>query len=151
MKQLSVFLAALLGLLLLPRGTDVAKLAPAQLVRVERDGAEIVIRTDLGNVGRGTNLDAAFEDLKRTTPGVVFLDTAQYLVLDENSVSCLEELSHWVKKTCRVSIGEGIRDLQGASAYLQTHPPRVKIGESKAGCRDLPHLTELNGRFSIKQ
>ena len=113
MKQVWIYFGVLLALMLLPAGTDAAKLAPAQLVYVQTNGSEITVRTDLGNMGSGRDLSEAFKDLENTTPGKVFLDTADYLLVDETSVRYLQELGGWLKGDCLVCLGKKIKDLPG--------------------------------------
>ena len=150
MKQIYIYFGVLLALLLLPGGTDAAKLAPAQLVCVQTDGQTVRIRTDLGNLGNGRTLSDAFADLENTTPGKVFLDTADYLVVDENSIGYLPDLAQWVKGDCLVCIGKGIEDLSGAATYLDSHPPGVKLEDCQGGNKALPYLTENDERFCLK-
>lgn len=150
MKQVWIYFGVLLALMLLPAGTDAAKLAPAQLVYVQTNGSEITVRTDLGNMGSGRDLSEAFKDLEDTTPGKVFLDTADYLLVDETSVRYLQELGGWLKGDCLVCLGKEIKDLPGAADYLDAHPPRQKLKDCRGDEVILPHLTEMDERFCLK-
>lgn len=150
MKQIWLFLAAALGLMLLPGGTDAAKLAPAQVVCVQTAEGIVTVRTDFGNMGSGRDLSEAFKDLENTTPGKVFLDTADYLLVDETSVRYLQELGGWLKGDCLVCLGKEIKDLPGAADYLDAHPPRQKLKDCRGDEVVLPHLTEMDERFCLK-
>ena len=150
MKQLYLYFVVLLALLLLPGGTDVGKLAPAEVVYVQSVGELVSIRTDMGNIGLGGDLEEAFEDLEKTTPGKVFLDTADYLLVDAASKLLLPELAERLKGDCRVCQTEGVADLSGAAAYLDAHPPGVKLEESCSDDSLLPVLTEIDERFCLK-
>lgn len=150
MKQLYIYLTAALALLLLPGGTDVAKLAPAELVYVQTYGKGVTVRTDLGDYGIGQNLQEAFADLENTTTGKVFLDTAEYLLVNEEGIGQLEELKSWLKEDCRVCLANEIEDLESAAAYLNAHPPSMRLKEWSGIRNQLTVLTETNKRFCIK-
>ena len=141
----------LMALLLLPGGTDAAKLAPAQLVCLQTVDGEITVRTDLGNMGRGTDLEEAFADLENTTAGKVFLDTADYLLVDEGSMKYLPEAAEWLKGNCFVFRAGEVQDLESAAVYLDAHPVGVKLKECRTGNEDLPIVTETDGRFCLKR
>lgn len=150
MKQLYIYFGILLALLLLPGGTDAAKLAPAQVVYVQVQGDEIIVRTDMENEGRGADLKEAFDDLENTTSGKVFLDTADYLLVDEASMGYLQELTEWLKGTCLVCKAENVENLLDAAIYLEAHPPGQKLKDCRFGSNALPILTENDGRFCLK-
>lgn len=150
MKHLYIYFGVLIALLFLPGGTDAAKLAPAQVVSVETGGEQIVVRTDLGNLGEGTGLVEAFSDLENTTSAKVFLDTADYLLVDEGAVKYLAELKRWLKGDCRVCLGENIEDLAGAGKYLDAHLPGIKLKDCRGTSEGLPYLTETDERFCLK-
>ena len=150
MKQIYIYLGIFLALLLLPGGTDAAKLAPAQVVSVQTEDGEIMVRTDLGNFGRGADLEEAFADLEDTTSGKVFLDTADYLLVDEASMAYLPELTQWLKGNCLVFKSGEVEDLEGAALYLDAHPAGLELKECRSGNEDLPIVTETDGRFCLK-
>lgn len=150
MKQIWIYLVTALGLMLLTNGTDAAKLAPAQVVCVQTGEGVVTVRTDLGDMGRGADLREAFSDLEATTPAKVFLDTADYLLVDKTAKKYLPEMRQWLKGDCRVcEVGE-IEDLLGAAAYLDAHPPTTKLRDLIAAEMPLPYLTENEGRFCLK-
>lgn len=149
MRQIGICILAVLALLL-PRGTDASELAPAQVVYVQVDGQTVTVRTDLGNIGKGKNLQEAFLDLNNTTPAKVFLDTADYLLINEKGISVLPELQLWLKGSCMVCVANEITDLQSAAEYLKAHSPELKLKDWSAGGMDLPLLTESDERFCLK-
>lgn len=150
MKQLYIYFGILLALLLLPGGTDAAKLVPAQLVYVQRQGDDITVRTDMGNMGKGRDLTEAFVDLEKTTSGKVFLDTADYLLVNEAAINLLPELKSWLKGDCYICVADEIEDLEGAAVYLDAHPPELKLRELSRENGDLPLLIEIDERFCLK-
>lgn len=150
MKLLYIYIALCLLLLTLPGGQDVGGLAPAELVYVQKTGGGVKVGTDMGNLGAGKDLASAFEDLKNTTPGEVFLDTADYLLVSENSIGLLPELRTWLGQGCRVCVAVDVTDLTGAAYYLNAHPPGTRLGSVAEENMALPILTECRGRFCLK-
>lgn len=149
MKQLLVYLAVALGLTLLPGGTDVGKLAPAQVVQIYAEEEKWVVRTDLGNEGKGESLEEAFGDLQLRTPGEVFLDTAEYLLISGEAAGELPVLKRWLKKNCLVCINDGVEDLESAAAYLEAHPPGQRLKDCANGTEICDALQEEDGRFRL--
>ena len=150
MRTLCMYFAVLLTFTFLPGGIDAAKLAPAELVYVQTEGQVVTVRTDLENAGRGSNLAEAFADLENTTAGKVFLDTADYLLVDETSVMHLRELAQWLKGDCLVCIAREVENLSGAATYLDSHRPEVRLEDCGNGNVDLMYLTEMDERFCLK-
>ena len=62
---------------------DVAKLLPIQAVAVYTEGDSVVLETDTENKGKGASIADALQDLKENTPAVVYLDTAEFLMVSE--------------------------------------------------------------------
>ena len=58
-------------------GTDIAKLHPAEVLRVQKTGDIIFVELDTGDSGKGKTLETAIQDLKESTPGKVFLETVE--------------------------------------------------------------------------
>ena len=83
MKRLLLYIAALTLLLLADRGTDLGSLRPVELVQLTEEKGILVLKTDTGDSGWGLTLGQAVAKLKETTPGQIYLDTADYLLLEE--------------------------------------------------------------------
>ena len=125
MKRMMWLLAALSMVLLmrLPgQSADVAELEPVETVLVCRRGSDICITTDTGATGTGENLPLAVEDLNRHASGRIFLDTADYLLVEGEDISW-EELYPVFRPGCWVCRASGIEDLEAAGAFLKIHPP----------------------------
>jgi len=67
-------------------GTDVAKLRPVEVLWVQVVDGEVRLHTDMGDAGRGADVNAAIEDLKQRASGKVFLKTAEYVLLSEEAL-----------------------------------------------------------------
>ena len=142
----------LLGaVLLLPvQGTDVGKLVPVELVYVHTEGELIKIATDQGETGAGATVADAIDNLKETTAGIVFLDTADYVLIDEAAKEELVVLKSHLKPTARVCVLNEDLDLKQVSEFLRVHKPRLKLGDSDQDS-NLETLSSENGRFILNK
>ena len=107
---------------------DVAKLKPVQTVAVSIEEGKVVIETDTKNRGRGRSVREAVENLETNTPGVIYLDTAQYLLITEEAMSQLEELKGYMFPSVRVSLWDGKGSVETAAKFLDIwlDLPRLK-------------------------
>lgn len=107
---------------------DVAKLEPVQTVAVRLEEEGVVILTDTKNRGEGKTVQEAVEDLESNTPGVIYLDTAQYLLLTESAMECFADIKQYMKGSVRVSFWDGKGNVETASQFLENRGdlPRLK-------------------------
>lgn len=119
---------------------DIGTLEPAQVLLVEESAGRVLVYTDVGHFGQGADLSAAVADMERTAAGYVFLDTAEYLLVDPSALAQMTELSRWLRPSCRMCATVGVKDLTAAGEYLSNHKPSVTLGDIRKGNRDLPIL-----------
>ena len=128
MKRIILYIAVVMATLLIPeRGTDVGKLQPVELVFLYKDEGAIVLETDTGDIGKGNSVEAAYADLERTTPGTLFLDTAEYLMVARSARTLANQMSGYMKPGTRVCQAETGTDLVLAARYLDVHPPEIEL------------------------
>lgn len=127
---LYIVILALLFLAPLER-LDVAKLEPVQTVAIHVDNGQVVLETDTKNKGQAQNLQAAIEDLEKNTPGVIYLDTAQYLLITEDAANYAQEIEKYLRPSVKVSLWDGQGSVEQAAKFLGIR-------------RDLPTLRQLN-------
>ena len=60
---------------------DIAKLLPVEAVAVYRENDTVVLKTDTDNTGRGKTVWEALKNLKENAVSVIYLDTADYLLI----------------------------------------------------------------------
>ena len=109
-KVLYVIILGLLALAPVKR-LDIANLQPVQTVAIYTEPGAVVLQTDTNNMGRGTSVTEAVANLEQNTPGVVYLDTAEYLLVSKDAESYVDALREYLKPGVRVSlwkVGEGI-------------------------------------------
>lgn len=149
MKRWSCYgLLLALALLVPVRGTDVGRLRPVQTVALEWADGNYQIRTDTGDSGRGATVADALADLQATTPAVLYLDTADYLLVTEKGEAGITDLMPRLKKKVFLArIADGA-DLDGATAYLTVHQPPLRLKDWSPGTK-LPCLETENGRFHL--
>ena len=150
MKKLLIYGILLALALLYPlRGADVGKLCPVEVVQVSREGNVLVIATDTDDRGEGVTIGAALRNLKETTPGTIYLDTADYLVVTEEAADTLAELQGLLKSSVRVCIGPTGLDLKEAAEYLASHCPQYTLKEAEKADR-LEKLTIDEKRLILR-
>lgn len=155
MKRI-LFYASLLVLLSAAKwmpfsATDVAQLHPVQVIRLQSTAQGVQLQTDTGCSGRGEGVQAALEDLKRSASGSIFLETAEYLLVDFPAVRFLPEMIPILRPSCKVCLEFGESDLKTVAAFLDTHRPGITITDYRAGERYLPLLTIEGGRMRLEQ
>lgn len=147
MKRLLFYIAVLGAALLVPlRGTDVGKLQPVGLVQLYKEENMVFVVTDTGDSGCGSTVDEAFKNLEDTTSGVVFLDTADFLLVSKNAIREIGELERYLKKSVRVCFAEADIDTTEAAEYLNVHRPSVQLREG-SGILNAQTLRKENGRL----
>ena len=131
------------------QGTDVGKLLPVELVRVSADGRNIILETDTGDMGKGGTVEEALSDLKATTAGTVFLETADYLLIQPGCEELLDDLVKILRPSCSVCVELGDGELKKAAKYFAAHEPQVTLQDWRCGFLQLPRLVVREGRMEI--
>lgn len=151
MKKVVIYVVLLFLALMMPvRGTDVGKLIPVELLRIDKEEESVIIMTDLGVSGTGATVEAAIENLKLTAAGVIFLDTADYLIIDDGARQEGTALEEHLNPSVRVCISDGEIDMEMAAAYLDTHEPKTKLRDyDSSGTYEI--LTTENGKMILKE
>lgn len=139
LSLLAILLVAGLGWLPFQR-TDVATLEPAEAIYVSL-GEQILVETDGGWYGEGKTMDDAVADLKESSPGQVFLQTVDYLLLQKGSEELLPTLYTHLRSGCSVCFVEEKPDLKKACAYLRVHKPNLTLQDFRGGDTEIPILT----------
>lgn len=143
---------------ILPVGTrDVADLLPARALCVWTEGARVCVRSDCGAAGSGQTLEAALADMEQTAEGVLFLDTAEDILLAGNARELTGQLarSDRLRPAARLYRTEDEQtDLTRAVTFLQAHPGGMTLGAVRAALLEtgeaaLPCLIEEEGRLRL--
>lgn len=147
--KLLLYMAILLAVLLFPsRGVDVGKLIPVEVIAVSESDGILTVSTDTGDLGRGRTIQAAVEDMKASAPGVIYLDTAEYLLIEPGAENQINAIRGYLKGTVRVCYGrEGI-PLEGIADFLSVHNPESRL-DGVGDPSQIATITEENGRYKI--
>lgn len=150
MKSWIIMALALLLFTMLPSpGTELGELQPVSVLKVEEKGKQILLSTDTMDEGVGETLDGALRNLEDTTPGHVFLDTVENLVITEETRYLLPQLKSILRPTVAVCVIETDIDLEAASEFLHSHVPEKKLRDTdettplqKLSCSEERYLLE---------
>lgn len=128
-----LYVAILLSLFFVPlEKADVAKLLPVEAVAMYMEDGRVVLETDTQNTGKGISVAQALQNLKDTTPAVVYLDTAKYLLLSDDAISYAEELRQYLKPSVEVARWNAKGKVKDAAKYLSVHGETVPFKHWKA-------------------
>lgn len=149
MKRVVIYLLAAITAILVPvERSDVGKLIPVELVFLYREENTFVVETDTGNLGTGQTVRQAVKNLHETAEGEIFLDTADYLLIEETVEDQLEEIGGYLKRSARVCLADKGLDLAQTAMYLQVHTPKqsIKVAEMN-GIEE--KIEQYDGRIKI--
>ena len=131
-------------------GSSINDLEPVETVLVTIKEGNVVLQTDTGAKGVGNNLEKAIENLHSSASGVVFLDTAQNLLVSSQTEELLVELIRWIRPAAHVCLIREDLDLTEVTGYLRVHPPKVQLKDIRAGERTLQvlYFKEVRGQIA---
>lgn len=143
MKRILCYLAIMALVLSLPvRWQDVGKLRPVQVVSIYKEGTEFVMETDTKDKGFGQTPEQALRNLKETSMGIIYLDTAEFLLLTKETLEAPEVLRQELKKDIRLCMMEEPMDLVAASGFLSVHGELPKLKAWEKG-QEIPVLRKF--------
>ena len=131
-------------------GTDVGKLHPVEVVIASVKDGIICVETDTGVCGTGETTQKAIEDLKRLAAGKVFLETANYLLVREDSIYLLDTFYDLLRPACQVYVFAGNGEWEDVSNYLESHLSRMTLLRYRQGFRDIPRLFVQGEGYQIE-
>ncbi len=148
MKRLILYGILLAGALLAPvQRLDVADLRPVQVIALYKEEKQVIIKTDTGDLGRGEDAPAALQNMRDTSPAVIYLDTAQYLLIGENTEEEVEKLRPVLKASVQLCAAEPV-PMEEVGAFLHVHGKLPRLESWKAG-DPLPVLGAQNNRLKF--
>lgn len=127
---------------------DVAKLRPIEVIYIYKDADAVILKTDTEDVGIGTDVETALQDMKLTSPAVIYLDTAEYLLIGDGAQEEAKQLKGILKNSVQLCQAVADVELKEAAKYLPTHGELPDFQEWEAG-EELPALTIENDRIKI--
>jgi hypothetical protein len=151
MKVLIAYVLILTAALMAPvQKEDVGKLRPIEVIYIGKDADAVVLKTDTNDVGIGEDVAAALEDMKRTSPAIIYLDTAQYLLIGPGAQGNAMDMQNILKGDVQLCLAEQQPDLELAADYLPSHGKMPRFSDWIKG-EDLPILSTENDRIKISK
>lgn len=142
MKKWLYFAAVIAAVGLLARlphpAKDISRLEPVQVVYLYEEAGDLRIETDTGARGSGGTLSEALASMRARADGEIFLETAEFLLL-EPDVPVTGEFFRHLRPNCKVFYTNQRPDLEASARYLSVHPPKLRL-------RDLRANTAMNER-----
>ena len=126
MRKILSIVILMLSLAAPVKRLDVAKLQPVETVAVYYSGNAVVLETDTGDVGQGSTAAKALQDLKESACSVIYLDTAEYLLIGQNAQNAAAELRPFLKDSVKVGSYHG-GDVMKETAYWEIHGDLPKL------------------------
>ena len=105
---------------------DIAKLQPVEGVALYKEGQRVVLETDTGSRGVGETALEALNDMKEKATSVIYLDTAEFLFVEEGMERFAEELRPLFNKAVRVGKYLGMK-AEELVAYYEIHGKLPKL------------------------
>lgn len=135
-----IYILIVTALVLLPvRPTDVGELEPIQAVWLSIEDAAVTLETDTEDKGSGKTVQEALENMKRLSHGIVYLDTAQFLLVSEKALDKIPQIQPYLKGSVKLCLWEGEGSVADAAAYMQAHKTGVRLSRWQADVK-LPNL-----------
>ena len=128
MRNILLYIVLTAAALMIPvKRTDVASLIPVESVYLYIEEEMIVVETDTGDRGRGKTVEEAVENIHETSSGIVYLDTAEFLLVGSGAESCLDEMGRYLKPTIRVCKAISVVNIRELTKYLMIHKPEQTL------------------------
>lgn len=118
---------------------EIANLEPIQAVWMYQTDGKLVLETDTKDKGSGATVEEALTDMKNSSPGIIYLDTAQYLLVAEGTEHQIAALQPHVKDTIYLCLWDGQGSLADGVKYADAHNVGVKLNKWKSNSK-LPSL-----------
>ena len=152
MRRWVLYIAILALVVAAPaKPVNIGDLLPIQAVAVYREDNRFRIETDTGDLGFGDTVSLALHSMRDTASGIIYLDTAEYLILTKDTLDAAEELRKELKPNVRLCMATNPLELTEVSGYLQVHGDLPKLKAWSKGS-ELPIISsfEKTENFSKK-
>ena len=146
MKKIIIYIIVLVIALWIPTNRiDISNLEPVQAVWISKKNDDYIIATDTEDVGVGETVREALQIMKDRCEKIIYLDTAQYLLVSDNCKESIGEISEYLKQRVKVSVWNGEGKLKDVAQYMQTHRVGVRLKDYFSSV-ELPVIPGLEGQ-----
>lgn len=119
--RILLYIAILAAMLFAPVDRlDIAKLEPVEAVAVYMEDGQITLQTDGENIGKGATAQEALTDLKENALAVIYLDTADYLLIGEGAENAANDLRQYLRESVQIGKYNG-GNVKEEAKYLDVH------------------------------
>lgn len=129
---------------------DVAQLQPIEVIYICKEENAVLLQTDTDDLGIGKDARAALANMKDTSPAVIYLDTAEYLVIGPGGEEAAEQLNGILKGSVQLCATDEKINLKVLAQYLPVHGKLPEFSQWKAG-QELPVLHLENERIKMSK
>lgn len=125
MRKILYVILIVLSFLVPVKRLDIAKLLPVEAMAIYKQDGMVVLKTDTDHIGIGKNISEAIENLRENAVEMIYLDTADYLLVDQDAQEEAVELRQYLRPSIQLGIYAGGNVKQEAK-YLDTHQNAAK-------------------------
>ena len=145
-----IAVAAIVALLCVTpfQSADISKLAPVEVVWLAEEDGQILLVTDTEDMGRGADVMEALSDMKATATGTIFLDTADYLIVEVGAEKFLDQAADVLRPSCMLCRADQMPDLKETAAFFSVHKWGVTLLQWQNNRTELPLFIEKERRFA---
>ena len=141
MKRIIIYIVILAAVIAAPvKQQNIGTMKPVRVVSVYKEDDWTIVETDTEDRGIGGTVEQAVQNLKDTANGIIYLDTAEYLLLSKDVLDVVEEIRQELKPSARLCMVTRVGDLSEAAKYLDVHGELPKLKNWKNG-QELPLLS----------
>mgnify|MGYP003299058783 CR=1 FL=1 len=147
MKRIILYIGIVAALFVAPtEQLEVGKLIPVEAAAVYKQNASYVIETNTQNKGIGKTAQEALQNLKDTAAGIIYLDTAKYLLLTEETQDAVEILRENLKPSTQLCKMKRPVPMKEVAKFLDAHDKLPKLKHWKTGT-ELPVLSPFEDSY----
>lgn len=108
---------------------EIGNLEPIQAVFMDWENGVVILKTDTEDVGIGATVEEALADMQQRSLGIVYLDTAEFLLVAENAQESIDQMQPLLKGSAKVCLWEGEGSVADAAKYVDAHKIGMKLDQ----------------------
>lgn len=121
---------------------------PVRAVGVYKTGNWYQIETDTGNKGYGATVMQALRNMKETASGIIYLDTADYMILTSDTEKAVMELESELRPAVRLCAATKQIDLSNVADYLDAHDALPSLRDHQKGA-EIPVISTFGDAITF--
>ncbi len=143
MKRIIIYCILLLCATVIPIDRiDIGDLEPIQAVWMYEEDGMICLKTDTEDLGSGETVQQALEEMKKNSEGIVYLDTAEYLLVSENMQNQISKIKPYLNRNVKIAQWIGESSIADAARYMKAHKIGVKLNKWNSNIK-LPFVPKI--------